>query len=86
MNKARFEWVVSGLKQYVLTAAEIHFINTALEEFDRNQGLTEKQEERLETLYKLKSQMIPNKKSDHEPVGKGHPQKARPRVAFKKAF
>jgi hypothetical protein len=61
MNKERLEWIVSGLNQYALTEAEEQFLKTALEDFDKNQVLTGKQEERLETLYEQKSKMIPNK-------------------------
>ncbi len=61
MDKARLDWVVSGLNQYALTKAEDVFLKTASEDFDRKQALTERQEERLETLYKQKSQLIPNK-------------------------
>jgi len=61
MDKARFAWVMSGLSQYELTKAEEVFLKAASEDFDRNQALTEKQEERVEALYKLKSQLKPNK-------------------------
>ncbi len=56
MNKARLDWVMSGLNQYALTLAEDQFLKTAVEDFDKNDALTERQEDRLETLYKLKSQ------------------------------
>jgi hypothetical protein len=45
----------------VLTKAEDQFLKTAQEDFDKNQSLTEHQEEKLENLYKEKSKMIPNK-------------------------
>ena len=61
MNKERLEWIVSGLNQYALTEAEEQFLKTALEDFDKNQVLTGKQEERLETLYEQKSKMTPNR-------------------------
>jgi len=61
MNKERLEWIVSGLNQYALTEAEEQFLKTALEDFDKNQALTGKQEERLETLYEQKSKMTPNR-------------------------
>ena len=61
MNKERLEWIVSGLNQYALTEAEEQFLKTALEDFNKNQALTGKQEERLETLYEQKSKMTPNK-------------------------
>jgi superfamily II DNA helicase RecQ len=63
MKKDRLEWVMSGLNQYNLTKTEDQFVKTALEDFDKNQALTEHQEEKLESLYKEKSKLIPNKKS-----------------------
>ncbi len=83
MNRERLDWVMSGLNQYALTKAEDQFLKTALEDFDRSQSLTERQEERLETLYKEKSQSMPNKQSDHFDVKKTDPTKTkarRPRV------
>jgi len=47
MNKARLEWVMSGLNQYALTQAEDKFLKTALGDFDKNHALTEGQEDRL---------------------------------------
>jgi hypothetical protein len=61
MNKERLEWIVSGLNQYALTEAEEQFLKTVLEDFDKNQVLTGKQEEKLETLYEQKSKMTPNR-------------------------
>ena len=78
MNRARLDWVMSGLNQYALTTAEDHFLRTTAEDFDKNQTLTEKQEERLETLYKEKSKLIPNKKRDEASFRKGNPKKAKP--------
>jgi hypothetical protein len=78
MNKARLEWVISGLNQYALTKAEDQFLKTASEDFDKNHALTERQEERLESLYKEKSQSIPNKKSDHFSFKKSSPPKTAP--------
>jgi hypothetical protein len=78
MNKARLEWVMSGLNQYALTQAEDQFLKTALEDFDKNLALTERQEDRLESLYKLKSQLIPNKKYDRFSVKKSDPKKVKP--------
>jgi hypothetical protein len=76
MDKARLDWVMSGLSQYDLTKAEEVFLKTASEDFGRNQALTEKQEERMEVLYKQKCQLIPNK---HRPALRESPKKARPR-------
>ena len=61
MNKERLEWVVSGLNQHALTKAEDQFLRTAMEDFGKNQTLTEHQEERLENLYREKSKLEPNK-------------------------
>ena len=77
MDKARLAWVMSGLSQYELTKAEEVFLKTASEDFDRNQALTEKQEEKIEALYKLKSQLIPNK---HRSAPKESPKKTKFRM------
>jgi hypothetical protein len=80
MNKNRLEWVMSGLNQHALTKAEDQFLKTALEDFEKNHALTELQEERLESLYKEKSKLIPNKNSSNHFSLKGSsPQKTRPR-------
>ena len=86
MNKARLDWVMSGLNQYALTLAEDQFLKTAVEDFDKNDALTERQEDRLETLYKLKSQSIPNKKSDRFSVKKSTPKKIKPQRPSAKVF
>ncbi|MGA2517580.1 MAG: hypothetical protein ABSG44_13660 [Thermodesulfobacteriota bacterium] len=78
MNKARLEWVMSGLNQYALTQAEDKFLKTALGDFDKNHALTEGQEDRLESLYRTKSQLLPNKRSDRFAVKKSVPKKVRP--------
>jgi hypothetical protein len=61
MNKERLEWVMSGLDQHALSKSEDQFIKTVLEDFDKNHTLTEHQEASLESLYKEKSKLIPNK-------------------------
>jgi hypothetical protein len=86
MNKARLEWVMSGLNQYALTTAEDLFLKTASADFDKNQALTEHQEERLENLYKEESKLTPNKKSDHFSLKKSSPEKIKPRRPRTKAF
>jgi hypothetical protein len=86
MNKERLDWVMSGLNQYALTKAEDQFLKTALEDFDKKHALTERQEERLESLYKEKSQSIPNKKSDHFSFKKSSPKKTEPRRPRTRAF
>ena len=78
MNKDRLEWVMSGLNQHELTKTEDQFLKTALEDFDKNHALTEYQEERLERLYKEKSQLTPNKNSDRFSVKKSEPKKVKP--------
>jgi len=77
MNKERFEWVMSGLNQHVLTKTEDQFLKTALEDFDKNLSLTEHQEEKLESLYKEKSKLIPNKIQVSSK--KSSPKKTKPR-------
>ena len=74
MNKDRLEWVMSGLNQYALTKTEDQFLKTVLEDFDKKQALTERQEERLENLYKEKSKLIPNK-SYFSPKSSSNPEK-----------
>jgi hypothetical protein len=86
MNKARLDWVMSGLIQYALTTAEDLFLKTASADFDKNQALTERQEERLENLYKEKSKLTPNRKSDQLSVNKSTPKKTRPRMPHGKVF
>ena len=79
MNKDRLDWVMSGLNQYAMTKTEDQFLKTTVENFDKNQALTEGQEKRLETLYKAKSQLAPNKKSDHFAFKESSPKRTRPR-------
>ena len=86
MNKARLEWVMSGLNQHALSKTEDQFLKAALQDFDKNNALTEHQEERLESLYKLKSQSIPNKKSDLFSVKESNPKRIKPRRPRPKVF
>jgi hypothetical protein len=85
MNKARLEWVMSGLNQYKLTKNEDQFIKSASGDFDQKQMLTERQEERLENLYKEKSKSKPNKNSsDYFSFQEGTPKKSRVRKPLAK--
>ncbi len=85
MDKERLEWVMSGLSQYKLTENENLFIKTASVDFDQKQMLTERQELRLENLYKEKSKSKPNKNSsDYFSFQESPPKKARVRKAFAK--
>jgi hypothetical protein len=80
MNKDRLDWIMSGLDQYQLTKTEGQFVKSALGDFDQNHALTEDREERLETLYKEKSKLKPNKKSPgYFSFKESPPKKARPR-------
>ena len=83
---ARLEWVISGLNQYVLTTAEDLFLETVSADFDKNQVLTERQEDRLENLYREKSRLTPNKKSNQAPLSKSTPKKNRPPTPHRKVF
>ena len=88
MNKERFEWVMSGLNQHALTKTEDQFVKTVLEEFGKKQVLTELQEERLESLYREKSKLTPNKNSSNyfsfkeSSPKKSRPQKSRAKWCF----
>ena len=85
MNRERLEWVMSGLSQYKLTKNEDQFIKSASGDFDQTQMLTERQEERLETLYKEKSKSKPNKNSpDYFSFRETPPPKARVQRPFAK--
>ena len=80
MNKERLDWVMSGLDQYRLTENEKQFIKSASADFDQKQMLTNRQEQRLENLYKEKSKSKPNKtSSDYFSFQESLPKKARPR-------
>jgi len=86
MNKERLEWVMSGLNQHALSKTEDQFVKTALEDFEQKHALTERQEDRLESLYKEKSQSIPNKKSDYFSFKKSNPKKTEPRRPRARVF
>jgi hypothetical protein len=77
MNKERLEWVMSGLNQHALTKAEDHFLTVVSADFNKNQAITEHQEERLELFYRQKSQLIPNK--NRFALKESSPKKAKPR-------
>jgi hypothetical protein len=77
MNRARLEWVMSGLNQHALTKVEDHFLKGVSADFDKHQAITEHQEERLELFYRQKSQLIPNK--NRFAFKESSPKKARPR-------
>ncbi len=85
MNKERLEWVMSGLSRYKLTKSEDQFIKSASEDFDKKEMLTERQEERLENLYKEKSKSKPNKNSpDYFSFQETPPEKVKLRKSFSK--
>ncbi|MGA2466396.1 MAG: hypothetical protein ABSH06_18845 [Thermodesulfobacteriota bacterium] len=86
MNKERLEWVMSGLNQHALTKTEDQFVKTALEDFEKKHALAEHQEERLESLYKEKSKLTPNKNSsDYFSFKESSPKKTKPRKPHWKA-
>ena len=79
MNKERLEWIMSGLNQYQLTKNEDQFVKSALGNFDQHM-LTGQQEEKIESLYKEKSKLKPNKNSsDYFSFQETPPKKARVR-------
>jgi hypothetical protein len=87
MNKNRLEWIMSGLNQYQLTKTEGQFVESALADFDQNHALTEDREERLETLYKEKSRLKPDKKSpDYFSFKESTPPRAKARKPRARVF
>mgnify|MGYP001611094891 CR=1 FL=1 len=76
MEKGRLEWIKSGLIRYKLTEREDQFVKSTEEDFNQKNMLTEQQEEKLESLYKEKSRMIPNK-NYFSPKESSNPVKAR---------
>jgi hypothetical protein len=87
MNKDRLEWIMSGLNQYQLTKTEGQFVKSALGDFDQNHALTEDREERLESLYKEKSKLKPNKNSsDYFSFKETTPKKTKPRRPRTRVF
>jgi hypothetical protein len=76
MNKARLDWIISGLNRYRLNEIEDRLMKTTQENFGKHEALTDQQEERLERLYKEKSMHLPDR---HEPAPKvTGPKKTRP--------
>ncbi len=70
---------MSGLNQYKSTRNEDLFVKSVLGHFER-QVLTADQEEKLESLYKEKSILKPNKNScNYFSFAESRPQKAKPR-------
>ena len=61
MDKERLDWVMSGLNRYQLTQKEDQFVKSTEQDFNQKNMLTEQQEEKLESLYKEKSRLIPNR-------------------------
>ena len=87
MNRDRLDWVMSGLDQYSLTKSEDQLVKSAAEHFDQHKLLTAQQEERIETLYKEKSKLIPNKKSSgYYSFAESSPKKAKTRKPRAKVF
>jgi len=85
MNKARLECIMSGLNQYELTKNEDQFVKSALGDFDQHM-LTGQQEEKIESLYKEKSKLKPNKDSSDYFFQETPPKKAEVQKPFAKMF
>lgn len=79
MKKERVEWIASGLSRYTLTKAEDHFLKTVLEDSAQNRILTGLQEERLETLYRQKSMLMPNRTTPSVPQASRKPSSSKGR-------
>ena len=84
MNRERLEWVMSGLNRYKLTQKEDQFIKSTEEDFNQKNMITEQQEEKLESLYKEKSKILPNKNyfSPKESIAPGKTKARRYRPKF----
>ena len=58
MNKARLEWILSGLNRYKLTPTEDRFVKSIQQTFNDKNMLTDKEEEKLESFYREKSRLV----------------------------
>ena len=58
MNKARLEWILSGLGRYKLNPIEDRFVKSIQQAFNEKNMLTKKEEEKLEGFYREKSRLI----------------------------
>ena len=67
---------MSGLNHYKLTASEDQFVKSVEQGFNQKNMLTEQQEEKLESLYKEKSKLIPNR-NYFSPKESSHPEKTK---------
>ena len=86
MEKERLRWIMSGLNHYKLTASEDQFVKSVEQGFNQKNMLTEQQEEKLESLYKEKSKLVPNK-TYFSPKGSINPgrkkfQKSRGKIMY----
>ncbi len=61
MNKERFEWIMSGLSRYNLNGNEDRLVKLVAEGFSQKNKITEEQEAKMESLYKEKSKLWPDK-------------------------
>jgi hypothetical protein len=67
---------MSGLNRYKLAAREDQFVKSVEQNFNQKNMLTEQQEEKLESLYKEKSKLIPNR-NYFSPKESSHPEKTK---------
>jgi hypothetical protein len=58
MNKARLEWILSGLNRYKLSPTEDRFVKSIQQVFDEKKMLTDKEEQKLEGFYREKSRLV----------------------------
>jgi len=58
MNKARLEWILSGLDRYKLSPTEDRFVKSIQQVFNEKHMLTDKEEEKLEGFYREKSRLV----------------------------
>jgi hypothetical protein len=86
MEKERLKWIMSGLNHYKLAVREDQFVKSVEQDFNQKNMLTEQQEEKLESLYKEKSKLIPNKTyfspKESSSQGRKKLQKSREKIMY----
>ncbi len=58
MNRARLEWILSGLRRYRLSPSEDRFVKSIEQTFNDKNMLTDKEEEKLEGFHREKSRLV----------------------------
>jgi len=84
MNKARLEWILSGLGRYKLNPIEERFVKSIQQAFNEKNMLTKKEEEKLEGFYREKSRLIADRNlfspKTNTPPGEKKLRRIRPKM------